>query len=192
MLVAVSNGHGAGSGRSIAGFHLADALAACGSLLETHGGHEMAAGLKLRGENLAPFTAAFTAYAAAHLTAEQLVPEVRLEVAAELAQLTPALVTDLGRVAPFGQGNRRPLVRCSGLTVAGPPKRIGKAANHLSLLVRQGAATARCIAFNGADWANDLRAGSVIDLAVEPKLNTFNGQTNVELEVKDLKAGGGG
>src|SRR5690606_24524619 len=87
-----------GSARSINGFHLAHALSACGEHLISHGGHEMAAGMKLRADQVDAFREAFCDYAAQHITEEMLVPELRLESLAELRQINEALVRDLDRL----------------------------------------------------------------------------------------------
>lgn len=187
IMVALNNGHGQGSGRSIAGFHLARALEACGDHLDAHGGHEMAAGLKMESAKFEDFRRAFCAHATGALTADQLMPELKLEAVALLRQVSPALVTDLQRLGPFGHGNRRPLLCCRNVTVGAPPRRVGKSGDHMQLFIRQGEATMKCIAFNAGAWIDQLKNGSRVDLAVEPTLNEFNGRTSVELEIKDLQ-----
>jgi single-stranded-DNA-specific exonuclease len=186
VMVALNNGHGQGSARSITGFHLAHALQACTTHLESHGGHEMAAGLKVTTEKFPDFQAAFCAHAKSVLSPDQLVRELRLDTVADLRQITHALVTDLQRLGPFGQGNRRPVLCVLGATVAGPPRRVGKSGDHLQLLVRQGDVALKCIAFGYAPLDAKLAPGTTIDLAVEPTINEFNGRSNVELEVRDV------
>jgi single-stranded-DNA-specific exonuclease len=146
----------------------------------------MAAGLKVRMEKFADFQAAFCSHAKSVIAPEQLVPELRLDIVADLRQVTHALVTDLARLGPFGQGNRRPLLCLRGVTVAGPPRRCGKSGDHLQLVVRQGETSLKCIAFGYAPLDAKLAPGTTIDLAVEPSINEFNGRSNVELEVKDV------
>jgi single-stranded-DNA-specific exonuclease len=187
VMVALSNGHGQGSGRSIAGFHLARALHACSEHLDTYGGHEMAAGLKVRTEKFEDFREAFCEHARCCLTPEQLVPEVQLDSLAELHQITEALVIDLHRLGPFGHGNRRPLLCCRGLQISAPPRRVGPTGDHLQLHVRQGDHIMKCIAFGYGRLYDHLQVGTNIDLAVEPTLNHYNGRTTVELEVKDIQ-----
>ena len=191
VLVGINDGYCQGSGRSISGFHLARALAACGTFLDTHGGHEMAAGLKLKADRLADFRAAFCAYAADHLTVDQLRPEVKLEVSAELPQVTRGLVDDMARMGPFGQGNRRPLVCCRGVTVAGDPRRMGKESAHISLRVAQGGTVMKVVMFNAGPEMDQIRGGQRIDVAVEPQLNEYNGTVSVELRAVDVRAAAG-
>jgi single-stranded-DNA-specific exonuclease len=187
LMIALNNGHGQGSGRSITGFHLARALEACGSHLINHGGHEMAAGLKLDSLKFQDFREAFCEYASNTLTADQLIPELKLEAIAELTHVSAALVIDLQRLGPFGHGNRRPVLCCRNVTLAGPPRRVGKTGDHLQLFIRQGNATMKCIAFNAGNWFDRLQIGTRLDLAAEPTLNEYNGRSTVELEIKDLQ-----
>ncbi|HLL90563.1 MAG TPA: single-stranded-DNA-specific exonuclease RecJ [Tepidisphaeraceae bacterium] len=192
VMVALNDGHGSGSGRSINGFHLARALEACGDHLDAYGGHEMAAGLKVRSGNFEAFRAAFCAHAATRLSAEQLMPVLKLDVAVpDLRHVTQALCTDLKRLGPFGHGNRKPVLQLAGLQVAAPPRRVGKSGDHLALFVRQpDGASMKAIAFNHGHLLEKLSVGTVVDLAVEPTLNEWNGRTSVELDVKDVRFAG--
>jgi single-stranded-DNA-specific exonuclease len=186
VMIGMTNGHGQGSARSIAGFHLARALAACGNCLEAHGGHEMAAGLKLETSRFGDFREAFCAHAQRVLEPAMLVPELRLDAVAQLQQINLGLVQDLARLGPFGHGNRKPLLCCRQVQLAQPPRRVGKSGDHLQLLIRQGGAVMKCIAFNHGHLFERLPAGAQIDLAVEPVLNEYNGRVSVELQVKDV------
>jgi single-stranded-DNA-specific exonuclease len=187
IMIGLNNGHGQGSGRSVAGFHLAHALAACGEFLDGHGGHEMAAGLKLETARFEDFRAAFCAHAKQIISPDLLVPELKIDAIAELRHVTAALVGDMARLGPFGHANRRPLLVCRNLTISAPPRRVGKTGDHLQLRVRQGEQFMKCIAFGFGNRIDDLREGTIVDLAVEPTLNDFNGRINVELDVKDLQ-----
>jgi single-stranded-DNA-specific exonuclease len=187
IMVALNNGTGQGSGRSVSGFHLAKALELCGEHLEAFGGHEMAAGLKIRSENIEIFRDAFLAHANRTIDPALLVPELRLDCEAELMHMSAALVSELARLGPFGHGNRKPLICCRGVTLAGAPRRVGKTGEHLQLYIRQGQTFMRCIAFGAGEWFEKLSEGMTLDLAVEPQINEFNGRTNVELMVKDLQ-----
>jgi single-stranded-DNA-specific exonuclease len=187
VMIALNNGHGSGSARSISGFHLAHALDACGEHLETHGGHEMAAGLKIQSGNLVAFREAFCAHASRMLTPEQLMPEIYLDASATLNEITQPLVKDLQRLGPFGQANRKPLIYIQGVTVASPPRRVGKAGNHLQILVKQGSSTMQCILFNASPGMEKLAKGTVVDLAAEAQLNEYNGYVSVQLCLSDLR-----
>ena len=189
LMVALNGetGIGQGSGRSIGGFHLARALEACRHLLDAHGGHEMAAGLKVRTDRFEDFRAAFLDHARQTLAPDQLVPRLALEGEATLGEINLALVTDLQRLGPFGQGNRRPVLCCREVEVSGPPRVVGKSGEHLQLHLRQNGAHMKAIAWRFADLADRLTPGTRVHLAVEPCINEWNGQKFVEIEVKDLQ-----
>jgi single-stranded-DNA-specific exonuclease len=190
VLVSFSNGYGQGSARSVAGFHLANALAACDAHLIGHGGHEMAAGLKIEQAKFDGFREAFCDYARQHVAPEMMRPQLNLEAAARLGQMTEALVGDLQRLGPFGHGNRKPLWLFQDVEVAAAPRVVGKTGQHLQLLVRQGTARVKCIAFGHAGIAGQLKPGTQVELAAEPIVNDFNGNRTVELQVKDLRVAG--
>jgi single-stranded-DNA-specific exonuclease len=186
IVIALGDDHGHGSGRSIAGFHLARALDACKPHLKTCGGHEMAAGLGIEPANLPAFRDAFLDYAKSNLTAEQLVPELRIDTIARLNEVSQGLVDEFGRLGPFGNGNPRPLIACRGVTLTAPPKPCGKKGEHVQLFIRQGETMMKAIAWNAAAMMDQLSSGKPLDLAVQPQLNEWNGRVSVELEVKDI------
>jgi single-stranded-DNA-specific exonuclease len=187
IIVALNNGHGSGSGRSIAGFHLAHALQACSEHLDTHGGHEMAAGLKVQTAKFELFRQSFCEYASRTIPAELLLCELKLDALAKVSQITPALVTDFQRLGPFGHANRRPLLCLRDVEVSAPPRRVGRTGDHLQLHVKQDSQFIKCIAFGLGELADRLKVGTKVDLAAEPSLNEYNGNTTAELEVKDIQ-----
>ena len=181
---------GSGSGRSIAGFHLAGALSACAGHLMSFGGHEMAAGCKVRREKLDDFAAAFKDHARGVLRPEMLTPELRLECDAQLREVTLSLAREMSRLGPFGQGNKRPLLACTNVELTTAPRRVGKNGEHLQLYLRQDGTLMKGIAFNAGVWADKLEAGSVVDIAVEPTINDYMGRQSIEVEIKDLRLKG--
>lgn len=187
IMIALSNGQGQGSGRSVPGFHMARALETCGEHLLAYGGHEMAAGLKIQTDRLEDFRRAFCDVAQSAVTDEMLIPQLRLECVADLGQITAPLIDEMARLGPFGHGNPRPLLCLQNAAVAGAPRRCGKDGDHLQLMVRQGQRSIKCIAFRSGELLDRLSPGAALDLAVVPSLNEFNGRTSVELEIKDIQ-----
>lgn len=188
IVVGIGEDLGQGSGRSIDGFHLAKALTAVTHTLESHGGHEMAAGLKVLPSRFEEFRAAFIAHANEAVDPAILTPELRLDCDADLKQVTESLIADLARLGPFGRGNPRPLLRCRNLSLTATPRRVGKTGDHLQLYVRgTSGAVMKAIAWGAGALFDQLPAGTVVDLAVQPQLNEYNGFRSVELEVKDLQ-----
>jgi single-stranded-DNA-specific exonuclease len=191
VMISLTGDSGQGSARSIAGFHLAHAMENCSAHLVSYGGHEMAAGLKIQADRVEDFRAAFCEFAAGNVTDEMLVPQLKLESTADLSQITAPLVKELQRLAPFGHGNRKPLLCIDAATVATPPRRVGKTGDHLQLTVKQDRQMIRCIAFQCGDLIDRLSPNTAVRLAVEPCINEFNGRSSVELEVKDFQFDGG-
>ena len=177
----------AGSGRSIAGLSLHRALSHCSHLLDSFGGHDHAAGLRLQPANLSAFTEAFIEYANAALSTEQLAPTLRIDCDATLDMLTPTAITQLDQLAPFGRDNPPVTVRLTHLEVAGQPRRFGREGSHLGLHVRQGTRVMRLIAWNWGQRAETIAPGQTIDAVVTPTLSKWNGTVKVEPEVKDVR-----
>ena len=176
-----------GSARSIGGFDLAAALAACSETLTKHGGHAMAAGLSLAADRLDDFRAALRAHAAEHLDADLLVPRLRIDAVVDLSDLTPDLVRQLEALGPYGAANPRPTLMARDVLLAQPARRVGGGGAHLQLRLRQGPASVKCIYFGGGDLEPTLRQGMRLDVAGYASLNVWNGRASAELEVKDLR-----
>jgi single-stranded-DNA-specific exonuclease len=179
---------GVGSARSVPGFALHQALAACSSHLVSHGGHAMAAGLKIAAENVDAFRADFCEYAAGAIEPEQRVAELRIDAESPLSALTETAVRQLELLAPFGNGNPRPVLAATDVELVEPPKKIGGGQRHLSLRVRQHGVSMRAVAFGGGEWAEELEAHrGPISLAFRPVINEFKGRRSVELQVCDWR-----
>ena len=106
VLIALNGEGGQGSGRSIAGFHLRDALAACAAHLRNFGGHAMAGGLRIDRERVDDFAAAFAAYAARHIDAERLKPMLPVDGETMLPALSYNVVEHLGASRPSARATR--------------------------------------------------------------------------------------
>ena len=187
---ALLRGLGVGSCRSVGGFAINEALRGCGELLAGHGGHAMAAGLRLLPENVDAFRERFCGYVAAHYPGGAPAPSLVVDAEAPLSVLTPGLLKDIDRLEPYGSENRPPLFLAGGLEVVGEPRKVGQGERHLSFMVRQNGAKMKAIAFGMADRVEELMAeGGACSLAFTPKINDWNGRRYVDLHVTDLQAG---
>jgi single-stranded-DNA-specific exonuclease len=181
---------GQGSGRSVPGFRLHEALQACSEHLLSHGGHAAAAGFKLRPEAIAAFRDRFCAYTANHFKTGTPAPRLTIDAEVPLSALTLGLLKDLDRLEPYGAENRRPLFLAAGLKVEGEPKRVGNGERHLSFRVRQAGLAQRAIAFGMAERTEELvSTGGSCCLVFTPRLNEWQGYRRVDLEVVDFQAG---
>ncbi|HEV7221338.1 MAG TPA: DHHA1 domain-containing protein, partial [Pirellulales bacterium] len=177
---------GVGSARSVPGFDLHEALTNCTQHLISHGGHAAAAGLKIEAAKLEHFRADFREHAAGVISAEKRVAELRIDAEVGFGELTLQTVSELERLAPFGQSNPRPLLCASGVTLAGAPQKIGGGGRHLSLKLVQHGVALRGVAFGGGDWAEELAAASgPLAVAFRPIINDFRGRRTVELQLAD-------
>ena len=187
VVIALENGQGQGSARSIRGFNIFGAFHACREHLEGFGGHAMAAGLRISAQNIGPFTKAFVQYAGDHLSPADLQPILRIDAAVSLEMITEELLIDINRLAPFGQANPRPLLVTEACTVIGEPRAVGKTKKTLQFTVARDGTTRKCVAFSQARLFKKLAACETVSLAYRPILNDFNGHRSAELQVEDMK-----
>jgi len=179
---------GIGSARSVPGFNLHEALAQCGEFLIAHGGHAAAAGLKIEERCLDGFRCAFCEAAAAQIDPGQREAEIFIDAEAPLSALTLQTVHQIDRLAPFGQGNARPLLCATGAALAGPPKPLGANGHHLAMQLVQHGVALRAVAFGGGDRAKELaNLDGPLDVAFRPVINHFRGRQSVELHLVDWR-----
>jgi single-stranded-DNA-specific exonuclease len=177
---------GVGSARSIPNFSLHAALAACGQHLLGHGGHAAAAGLKIEDARIEAFRQDFVEYAAGEIPSADLVAELFIDAETSLGLLTPQSVGQIEKMAPFGQGNRRPMLCTTGVRLVDPPQRMGAGGRHLSMKLEQHGVQLRAVAFGKGDWADEMaEITEPVSLAFQPVINSFRGRHSVELHVSD-------
>jgi len=177
-----------GSARSVPGFNLHEALAECGHLLESHGGHAAAAGLRVHPDKIASFREAFCKLATTQISEEERTSELLVDAEASLQMLTRQTVEQIESLAPFGQGNKQPVFCASDVTLAGEPKRMGATGRHLSMMFDQHGIKMRAVAFGCGDWEEELiAANGPLSIAFRPVLNSFRGRTTVEIHLADWR-----
>lgn len=182
VLVALEEGQGKGSARSISGFHLYRALAACAEHLDGFGGHEFAAGLSLSAPALQGFEKAFETQAQERLGDSDLVPELAHDGEVLLEELGPEAVEDLLRLAPFGVGNPEPVFVVRDVS----PRQVRVLRDsHLKFIAQQDGYGLPCVAWRMAERRELLDAP--VDLLVHPEFNEWRGKTELQLRVKDLR-----
>ena len=191
-LIGMQQDEARGSARATAGWHVTEALRQCDDLLLRYGGHRAAAGFSLVPDRVDAFRDRFLALAARDLTADALVPVLDADAEVSLDDLDLPVADSLARLAPFGAGNREPLLVARDVQVMQFPRVVGK--NHLKLRVRQSVRgrVIEAIAFNLGGWAAILAqpAAPKMDLAFVAERNEWNGRAGLQLRVKDLRIGG--
>ena len=173
-----------GSCRSIPEFNIALALDECKDLLERHGGHAQAAGFTVRTDRLILLQERLVAAARRLLEGQTLEAAIRVDSVIPLSQATWESLGWIKRMAPFGMGNPAPVFQSNGVPVRYiKPLRNG----HLRFNVSDGRVTWPAIAFRQAEWAGALHDGDKVDIVYNLQENTWNGETTLQLEVKDLR-----
>ncbi len=187
VLISVKDGVGKGSARSIAGFDLYHGLSRCADLLVGFGGHKYAAGLSVAADRIPELRERLGRIVLDHVGAAGFVRTITIDSPVSFEELTFDLLREIERIAPFGQGNPEPRLGAKGLEVTSL-RPVGNN-KHLKLRLRQeNGRYFDAIAYNkNESLVSRLRCGSRIAAVFVPRFNTWNGNTNIELEIKDIK-----
>jgi single-stranded-DNA-specific exonuclease len=178
-----SSGLGKGSGRSIEGLSLVEALGRCEKWLEKFGGHEMAAGLTVREENFRGFADAFRETARELLSDERLQPRLHLDHELAFSELNGDLLHWHQALQPFGSGNRQPMFFARGVEPAIVPQVLKE--KHLVLRLRQKNHFRRAIFFDGA---SSPLPSAPWDMAFHLSADEYEGETRLQIQVEALRA----
>lgn len=173
-----------GSGRSIEGFDLAAALRECDDLLLRHGGHAMAAGVTIHPDKLDAFRERLNAIARRTLRPDQLQPSLRLDAELTCAELTVQRMEELARLEQTGMGNPRVQFCVRNVGHERALQRMGKEKQHAKMWITDGTRTCEAVLWNAREGS--LPVGK-FDLAFVPELNSYNGNTRVQLKVLDWR-----
>jgi single-stranded-DNA-specific exonuclease len=184
---AAENGIAQGSGRSIPGFCLLSAIKACSQHLASFGGHKMAAGITIETEKIDQFAAEFEAYAKQDLNEDEAVAKLHIDAVAPLDEFRKETVSELQLLGPFGQGNPEPMFATKGVRLACPPKRVGSGREHLQLAITDNTAAIRCIGFRFGKLEKKLLEHEFFNVAYQPQINTYNGNSSVEFVLADIQ-----
>jgi single-stranded-DNA-specific exonuclease len=186
-VVAFDGDLGRGSCRSIPAVPLPEVLDRCSDHLESHGGHAAAAGFTVRAERFEEFRRAFDTAVREMVGPEDFVRRIRVDMVTTLAELTPGLVREIDRLAPFGHSNPRPVLAARGVRVAGRPRRVGKDGDHLSFLAADGRRSIKAIGFRMGPLADRFPSSqAIVDIAFTPRFDDWKADGSLELELKDL------
>ncbi|MFQ6045589.1 MAG: single-stranded-DNA-specific exonuclease RecJ [Gemmatimonadales bacterium] len=186
VLIALEGNEGRGSGRSIHGFDLHDALVSCSEHLTRFGGHRMAAGLTVERDRVAPFREAFDAVARDRLTEDDLIPTQRIDAIVSIEQLTPELERLLRHLEPTGQGNPAPVLGVKGAR-ARAPRVVGS--NHLKFTLEDGSGELDAIGFEWADRVDPDWGRGPVDVALKLETNEWRGIVKLQARVVDIRRG---
>jgi len=185
VLVAVADGVGKGSGRSIGAFDLHSALSGCAAHFQRFGGHRAAAGLTMDAAKLPAFREQFDEVARARLSADDLIPELRVDLDVPLDIVGEELEKLVRHFEPFGIGNPAPLFRARGAQLACAPRKIGSDGVRLSFDTTEGSLEA--IGWGMAPRMPQMAVGRAMDLAFRLDRDEYRGQSRLQLKLADVQ-----
>jgi len=188
IIVATHNGDLIkGSARSIKGFNITEALSKFDKYLDRFGGHELAAGFTAKVDTIDEFIAKLKNYAEEVITDEMLISKLKVDLLLESDQINKKLLDDLSLLEPFGYGNPRPTICLSNLVVYRKTV-MGKDENHLKLVVKgNGIDMLTVVLFGAGEDKDEIEKDSIIDVVGYPDLNIWNGNENVQFNVKEWR-----
>lgn len=175
-----------GSARSIAEFHITEALDQCSDLLERYGGHAAAAGFTVKNENVPALRERLLHLAAQQLDVTELRPTLAIDGEVNLRGVSLDLAEAIADLSPFGYGNPTPCFVTRRLIVR-HKRTVGQDGRHLRLGLHDGRRTWPAIAFRQGHWAEKLTISQPIDVVYSLEFNEWNGQRQLQLSVKDLR-----
>ena len=185
FLIALKDGMGKGSGRSIRGFDLYDALSKSADHLNGYGGHQMAAGLTIKEENIPVFEEQFLVYAKEHITDDMLIPSVSVEANIKAEEINDHLMRFLHDMEPFGPENMRPKFSISNICATNA---IILKDRHLKFLIKENGFSLNCIAWNMLEQFELIMDPSQhVDMVFVPTINEWNGVKHIQLVIKDIR-----
>jgi single-stranded-DNA-specific exonuclease len=189
IVLTFSNGMASGSARSVPGFDIYQAIDACRDLLENFGGHRYAAGLSMLEEKVPIFTARIEEYVSQHITEQQMSPQIDIDAQITFSDITPKFFSVLKQFSPFGPGNMKPVFSTRGVLDYGSSRLVGKEQEHLKLELVDSSSenVMNGIAFGMHRYNDHLKSMKPLDICYTLEENNFNGNTSIQLLIKDIQ-----
>lgn len=177
------DGIGTGSGRSIPGFDLHEALTKCLDTIEKFGGHSMAIGITIKKENFEKFKKEFE-QVAEESNISEIVPIINIDAKINFSNINKEMVESLKLLEPFGEGNKMPVFAFKNLKI--DSIRALSEGKHLKLTLKEGNTVVNAIGFNLGHLAEEYTIGDKIDVVGVLEINTFNGVDTLQINIKDI------
>jgi len=183
LLSIEEDGIGKGSGRSIPGFDLHDALMKCSNSIEKFGGHSMAVGITVKEDKINEFIEQFERIVTeAHI--DEIIPIINIDAKIDLSDINKEMVESLKQLEPFGEGNKMPIFVFRNLKI--DSIRALSEGKHLKLTLKDSNNMINGIGFNIGYLAEEYRIGDKIDVAGVLEINSFNGVESMQINIKDI------
>lgn len=187
ILITYENGIGKGSGRSIEGVNLFDALTAVEDNLIEFGGHAAAAGLSISVDKIEQFERDINKYADNLIKEEDMIPTITVDTNINPTDVTLGNAVLLKRLEPYGMGNPKPVFAVLGVKIISIAA-MGLDDKHMRMRVVSGNKYMDAVGFGMGEYAGVFKTNDIVDIAFTMEVNEFQGNINVQLQLKDIKA----
>lgn len=184
ILICFEEEEGKGSGRSIPGFDLHEALMNCSTYIERFGGHSMAIGITVKKENFENFKKEFQEYAKSKGISD-IIPIIKIDEETLLKNVSLETVRELSLLEPYGEANKVPLFLIRNLKIQSI--RTLSEGKHLKVKLGQDSYMIDAIGFGVGEWAENYLIGDKVDIVGSLEVNSFNGNEQVQLVIKDMR-----
>ena len=174
---------GKGSGRSIPGFDLYEALSQCNDQIDRFGGHSMAVGISVKKDKFEEFKQKLEQIAR-EKNIEEIVPILKIDAQISLDEISKDMVESLKELEPFGEENKTPLFVFKNLKI--DSIRALSEGKHLKLTLKDNKNIVNAIGFNLGELSNEYRIGDKVDVVGNLEINSFNGVDNIQINIKDI------
>ncbi|MCD4655768.1 single-stranded-DNA-specific exonuclease RecJ [bacterium] len=186
-VISIKNGIGKGSGRSIPSFSLFDCLSEVSDKLIEFGGHQIAAGFRIRPENIESFRQACLEIAKSKLTKDDLIPKTTIDAEIRVDEISFKSIRALNQLSPFGLGNPKPKFLIRNLHHRYPPRTVGADGNHLKLTLASNRRFIDAIAFGFGQYYDQVVSAGSIDVVATPEINQWNRRELLQLHIHDIR-----
>ena len=187
IILTGTNGSATGSARSIPGYNIYDAILECEDLLEKFGGHKYAAGLSMPVENVTAFKERFESVVSSNIPEELLIPPVKIDVTLDFDSISTNFVKVIDQMEPFGPGNMAPVFESKGVFVQHTVRVLKEKHIKFKAGQRGNLKTFDVIGFGLAGFEGELSGDKTFSMAYSIEFNTYNGNTQIQLRLKDIK-----
>jgi len=184
ILICYEGNEGKGSGRSIPGFDLYEALSRCNNNVEKFGGHSMAIGIGVNKDKFENFKNDLETYAE-NANIKDFVPIIKIDNEINAKDMQIKIVEDLDMLEPFGEANKMPLFMYRNLKINSI--RALSDGKHLKLTLKDENLIMNAIGFNMGNLNNEYLLGDKVDVVASLEINRFNGKKEVQLNIKDIR-----
>ena len=183
ILLCEEGENGKGSGRSIPGFDLYEALTKCKQSIDKFGGHSMAIGINIKKDKFEEFKEELEKIAEEQ-NIKEIVPILKIDAQIRLDDINKEMVESLKQLEPFGEENKMPVFAFRNLKINSI--RALSEGKHLKLTLKDNKNIVNAIGFNLGELSNEYKIGDKVDVVGNLEINTFNGVSNIQINIKDI------